>query len=77
MELKSIIGLTGRGRAVSAGSAREMLSRRRGAGVLLGGCSSSSLCGGGPWCRLREENPCIFRVNKRKLSDFSRLTKLG
>lgn len=42
--------------------------------MLLGACSEHSLFGGVGW---GEESPCIFRVNKEKLSDFSRLTKLG
>lgn len=37
--------------------------------------AGGTACAGGS--AVGEESPCIFRVNKKKLSDFSRLTKLG
>lgn len=75
MELKSIIGLAERGRAIPCGSggAQPQEGCRHAAGGLLraaawGGVGGAGRGGG---------SPCIFRVNKKKLSDFSRLTKLG
>lgn len=76
MELKSIIGLAERGRAIpcSWGGAQPQEGRRRAAGGLL----RAAACAGGLEVPAGgEESPCIFRVNKKKLSDFSRLTKLG
>lgn len=49
------------------------------AGELLG-CAAGGLlpaaCTGGRRCRRGQESPCISRVNKKKLSDSGRLTKL-